>query len=183
MEVKVKRLVKSLNALVLSSFLYADCSVDYPIMYVIAKNEKHANRNVGYPYLISFNSEKDASRARQELKLNWLDKRTVDCSDLETCKSNLLEINSMKITNLDLGAYQINQKSFNFEDADEYFVLKNSYENACDIVYSHYLETKKWDWQTIARYHSKTEKFNRIYAVNLEEKYTNLVTTQNKKGK
>ncbi|MFA6195347.1 MAG: hypothetical protein WC656_01730 [Sulfurimonas sp.] len=170
----MNKLAKSFSILALSTSLFADCQVDYAIMYTIAKNERHANRNIGYPYLISFNSEKDANRARQELELNWLDKRTVDCGEAAACKSDLSDINAISITNLDLGAYQINQKSFNFEDADEYFVLKNSYENACGIVYAHYEETKEWTWRTIARYHSKTEKYNRIYAMNLAKNYSKM---------
>ncbi len=168
------RFFKLFYFLFLSTLLYSDCLIDYSVMYVIAKNEKHSQRDVGYPYLISFNNKEDAGRARSELKLNWLDSRTVDCGGLLTCKSNLLSINAMRIKNLDLGAYQINQKSFNFRDADEFFVLKKSYENACSIVYLHYVETKKWNWQTIARYHSKTGSLNQAYAMNLEEKYSRL---------
>lgn len=177
----MKKLAKNLSILAFSTILYADCTVDYSVMYVIAKNERHALKDVGYPYLISFNNQDDANKARKELNLNWLDKRTVDCGELSTCKSNLLNLNLIKITNLDLGAYQINQNFNNFENANEYFVLKKSYEKACDIVYRHYQETKKWDWQTIARYHSKTQKYNHIYAANLEEKYANLTQIKVKK--
>ena len=134
----MKILFQSFSLVVLSALLYADCPIDYSVMYVLAGNEKHITKDIGYPYLISFNNTKDAEKARDKLALNWLDGRTVDCTDLTICKSNLKEINSLMVTNLDLGAFQINQDCFNFENTDQYFVLKKSYEKACNIVYSHY---------------------------------------------
>ncbi len=166
------------SVLFLSKSLLAECLVDYSVMYVLAKNERHTSKDIGYPYLISFNNQKDALKAKNTLELNWLDSRTVDCKSLENCQVKLSNINSMQITNLDLGGYQINQSSFSFSDKTEYFNLKKSYENACNIVYAHYLETNEWSWKTIARYHSKTPKLNKPYAMNLEKKYANLIQTQ-----
>lgn len=170
--------IAMLSFLFLVKPIGAECLVDYSIMYVLAKNERHTSKDIGYPYLISFNNKEDALKAKNTLKLNWLDNRTVDCKSLENCQSNLSSINSMQITNLDLGGYQINQNSFNYSDKTEYFNLKKSYENACNIVYAHYLETDEWSWKTIARYHSKTPKLNKPYAMNLEKKYANLIQTQ-----
>ena len=178
----MKVLVKSFSILALFSALNADCLVDYKIMYALADCENHKNRDIGYPYLISFNNKKDAIRVKKKLKLNWLDSRSVDCRNLSTCKRNLKDINSMKITNLDLGAYQINQDIFSYKDKDNYFVLKQSYKNACDIVYKHYRETKEWTWETIARYHSKTPKYNKIYADNLKKNYLKILKKQRKKN-
>jgi len=164
----------SLIILFASSLLLAECKVDYSVMYSIANCEKHGKREVGYPYLISFNSKKEAKKAKQVLKLNWLDSRSVDCLSLNKCKENLESLEKLGIKNLDLGAYQINKYWFDYKDYDEYFVLVKSYENACTKVYQNYKDTKVWSWETIARYHSKTPKFNKKYASCLQKKYSSL---------
>lgn len=178
----MNKAVKSFSIiLLLASSLKAECLVDYSVMYLIANNEMHKERDVGYPYLISFNSPKDAQLAKESIKdLHWLDKRSVDCKSPSECKKNLESINLLGINNLDLGGYQINQKWYNYSDSSEYFNLKKSYENACNILYSHFEETGVWNWQTIARYHSKTPKYNTRYAERLRTLYQKL---QNKGDK
>ena len=79
----MKKHIAKFGMLFLTISLNADCLVDYSIMYVLAGNERHKTRNIGYPYLISFNNAGDAKKVRGELKLNWLDKRTVDCKEFK----------------------------------------------------------------------------------------------------
>jgi len=155
----------------LATFSNAECLIDYSVLYAVASCERHIKRDVGYPYLISFNNKSDVNKAKKNLTLNWMDNRTVDCKSRDNCKKKLKTLNDLNINNLDLGGYQICQRSFNYKDYDEYFTLKKSYQNACGIIYSHYKETKKWSWQTIARYHSKTPKLNRSYSECLKRKY------------
>jgi hypothetical protein len=156
------------------------CAVDYSVMFTIAQNERHPKKDIGYPYLISFNNKDDAIKAKNTLKLQseWLDARTIDCKSLSGCKSTLAEINNLFIGNLDLGAFQINQKAFNYSDSSEYFNLKKSYKNACAIVYQHYRDTGKWDWGTIARYHSKTPVYNQAYKRRLVSNYEKIKTEE-----
>ncbi|MBW6487553.1 hypothetical protein [Sulfurimonas sp.] len=159
-------------SLLLASMLQAECLVDYSVMYLIAKNEMHEKRDIGYPYLISFNNPNDSKKAKEKISdLNWLDGRTVDCKGIDICENTLASINLLDIYNLDLGAYQINQKWYFFKDKNEYFNLEKSYNNACRIVYGHYEETGTWDWKTIARYHSKTPEHNKQYAERLKASY------------
>jgi len=158
--------------LILASSLYANCKVDYSVLYAIASNERSLSRDIGYPYLISFNISKEAIKIKKTLpKLVWIDNRTIDCQTEDKCKKLLYKLNKMEIKNLDLGAFQINQNHFTYEDFSNYFNLKKSYQNACNIIYGHYKETGVWDWKTIARYHSKTPKINARYASRLQNKY------------
>lgn len=164
--------------ILLISALSADCKVDYSIMYVIAQSEKHLNRDVGYPFLISFNDSKDAKKIKKTTSFDWLDTRTIDCHNQEQCEIELQIINQEKIANLDLGAYQINHRWFKYNDKSKYFNLKKSYEQACQIVYSHYSKDKEWNWERIARYHSKTSKYNKRYARVLQNNYSKLITNR-----
>lgn len=161
-------------ALLLTSILQAECLVDYSVMYLVANQEMHKKRDIGYPYLISFNNPEDAKKTKNKLDLSWIDERTIDCKDLDRCEESLKLINNLEINNLDLGAYQINQKWYSFENKNEYFNLEKSYNNACKIIYGHYKETGVWDWNTIARYHSKTPQYNEKYAENLKTLYIKL---------
>lgn len=155
-----------------------ECIVDYSVMYVVAQNERHSKRDIGYPYLISFNSQNDVAVAKKSAKLNWLDNRTVDCRSTEQCKEDLRKINSLSIENLDLGAFQINQRWFGYEDKEEYFNLRKSYKNACNILLEHYKQTGEWSWKTIARYHSKTQKHNNMYKDRLVNNFKNIKTEE-----
>lgn len=172
----MNKLVKNASfALLLTSSLQAECLVDYSVMYLIANQEMHIKKDIGYPYLISFNESKDSKLAKKKLKeLDWLDARTLDCKNSNECVRTLVSINAIGVKNLDLGAYQINQKWYSYKNLSEYFNLKKSYHNACKIVYSHYKETGVWSWKTIARYHSKTPKHNARYAKGLETLYIKL---------
>lgn len=149
-------------------------------MYTIATAERQKNRSVGYPYLISFNNRKDVKKAKKNIKLNWLDNRTVDCSSLDNCKKKLSAINKLEINNLDLGAFQHNQRCFNYKDKDNYFVLKKNYEKTKEILCNLYKENKEWDWNIVAKYHSRTPSINMNYAQNLRRIYANLIKRKNR---
>jgi len=164
----------------LSTQLYSDCKVDYALMYTIATAERQKNKDIGYPYLISFNNRQDAKKAKKHIQLNWLNSRTVDCSNLDNCKRKLSLINNLGINNLDLGAFQHNQKWFNYKNKENYFVLINNYNKTKKILCDLYHENKRWDWNTIAKYHSRTPSLNKEYAKNLKKIYANLIKRKNK---
>lgn len=54
----LKKVLVSLVVIFLSNNLYSQtqnvssCNLSHKIIYGIAKNERHAKRNIGYPYLI-----------------------------------------------------------------------------------------------------------------------------------
>jgi hypothetical protein len=138
------------------------CKVDDRIMFAIAKIEKHRTTPVGYPFLISINAKKDQKTARKipSIKKYFLDSRTLDCGSKTECVSVLEKLNQHGITNLDCGAYQINYKYWSMRKP-EYFDIQKSYFKACEIVMSH--NRTKWSWENIAKYHSKTKKYNEKY--------------------
>ena len=143
------------------SLLAVTCSVDEKIMYSIAEVEKHPKKPVGYQYLISFNNKEDASFAMNIFPYLFLDNRTVDCLDSYTCADVLYTLYNYNIKNLDCGAFQINTKYHNMDRYEDYFDLKKSYKKACTIVEGHI--KNKLSWENIAKYHSKTKKYNEAY--------------------
>ena len=136
------------------------CNVDDRIMFSIAEIEKHTNRMVGYPYLISFNSKKDIAKLDANIKKFFIDSRTLDCQDINTCQSLLSILVKNNITNLDCGAYQINYKFWKIPITD-YFDTKKSYIKACSIIESH--NKLNWSWSNVANYHSGTPHLNSKY--------------------
>ena len=141
------------------SYIFA-CNVDDRIMFSIAEIEKHKDRVVGYPYLISFNSRKDIDKLNIDIKKYFIDSRTIDCQNVDTCKYILSILILNNIKNLDCGAFQINYKFWKIPNTD-YFDIKKSYAKACSIVESH--NKLKWSWNNIANYHSGTPHLNRKY--------------------
>lgn len=147
--------------MLLSSFIFAnECSIDDKVMFAIAENERSKYKPIGYPYLISLNNSSDKDKLGESLKKYMLDGRTIDCKYSELCIKILDLLIKNKITNLDLGAYQINYIFYKIP-LNEYFDISKSYLKACKIVKKH---TKKdMSWKNIAKYHSGTPEFNKIY--------------------
>lgn len=139
------------------------CKVSPVILEAIAKVERHAKRPPGYPFLISFNNEQEAKVVQDIIgKEVFLDWRTIDCKNSEICiKISEYVIHTLSIQNMDLGAYQINFKHHKMP-LKNYFSFEDSYFKAC-----HFLETlinqHGYTWETIARYHSATPKYNYAY--------------------
>jgi len=146
-----------------NNFTYKyDCSIDHSIMSVIASVERHNKREVGYPYLISFNNSFDADEIREFIPdLKWLDNRTIDCINSESCVELFVTLKELHITNIDSGAYQINYKWHKYND-ETYFNLKKSYIAACSII-THNIEVYGYSWDSIARYHSYTKSLREKY--------------------
>ena len=154
-----------LSIVLFVSVAFADdfvCKVDDRIMFAIAKIEKHRLTPVGYPYLISINTKTDQKSAKKipGIKKYFLDSRTLDCNSKSECVSVLEKLNQHGIVNLDCGAYQINYKYWSMKK-QEYFDVQKSYTKACEIIMYH--NKLRWTWENIAKYHSKTRKYNERY--------------------
>jgi hypothetical protein len=147
---------------IISLIAKEECSLDYSIMHSIQKIERHSKCKVGYPYLISFNSPEDVSLAKKKFNLNWLDDRSVNCEELIKCETILKKLTKAKIDNLDLGAYQINYK-FHKMKFNNYFNNNKSYIKACKIL-EELIQRYGISADTIARYHSSTNKYKNAYA-------------------
>lgn len=164
----LKKALLSLVALILSNSLYAECGISHKIMYGIAKVEHHAKRDVGYPYIISFNNPselKDIKKLLSGVGLLILDDRSIDCKNQALCINTTQLLINSKITNLDLGAFQVNYES-NVAPLNIYFDLSESYSYACNLVTQH-IKKNGFTWESIANYHSKTKSLNTKYKNNL----------------
>lgn len=138
------------------------CQISYRVLYAIAKTEGHPKKEVGYPYLISFNNSQDMkSLSKIELDYEELDSRTIDCKNLKSCVLIFQELKKNSITNLDLGAFQINPTYHLYADT-HYFKLKDSLLAACEIITK--IKNKfGWSWDSLAKYHSYSKERNLQY--------------------
>lgn len=158
--------------LIYALILEADskCSIDYSILYSIKQIERHPKRDIGYQYLISFNSNRDKRLAKSKLKLNWIDSRSVDCLDIINCESTLKKIIDIGVDNLDLGPFQINYKYHKMNLVD-YFSSKASMQRACAILEG-LIKRYGMSADTIARYHSSTPIYKNRYEDKLFKYFT-----------
>lgn len=161
--------------LLLSNFLYANtekqtCSIDKNVIYSILMNEGLKKR-IGYEYIISFNNSSDVKVLKETaLKSLFIDNRTIDCKNEKLCSYILYELTKAKITNLDLGAFQINYGLHNLSKLSDYFDINKSYVFACDYIEK---MVKKYgdNFRAYASYHSQTPKFNEKYQKRLKINY------------
>lgn len=162
------------------------CLLSHESMVLIAKTEKHPKRRLGYPYLISFNIDKQASRVYKRYKELFIPNkgvdRSIDCKSEEICVAILDDLIKRGITNLDLGPYQVNYKVHKkgFTDyykrrhapmsKEEFFRIPESYEYACSYAYN-FVERWGDSFKSLAMYHSKTPKHRNKYAKRMYDEY------------
>lgn len=146
-----------------------NCDLNYSIIELIANAERSVKREIGYPYLISFNEKINYGNYIHNKKYKRIDSRTLDCLELQNCVNILEQLVEQKITNIDLGAFQHNY-IFHKYPLYDYFILENSYNRTCTIL-KNLIKRHGYSWQTIARYHSSTPKYN--------EKYKNILVRIN----
>ena len=171
-EMEMKKLILML-VFGISLCVAEECKLSHESMLLIAKVEKHPKRKLGYPYLISFNKEKDAIRAQKKYKQLFIPNRgvdrTIDCQNEEMCRMILADLIKDKITNLDLGAFQINYIYHKMKDY-EYFRVAESYEYACSYAQS-FVSKYGSTFKALAMYHSKTPKHRNKYAKRMYDEY------------
>lgn len=146
------------------SLLASVCNIDNALLSAIEMQERHAYKEVGYPYLISFNNKSEAKKLKktfEQLKGEWLDNRTFDCKESQNCIKITKALVTNGYKNLDLGHLQFCYTHHTFE-ISEYFDPKRSKQRACKYLYS--LKNQfGWSWKTVARYHSSTPELNSNY--------------------
>lgn len=153
--------------------LFGNCKIDNNLMLSILLNEKHYAKEPGYEYLISFNNPADAKVFKVTYEDLFLDARTLDCKNLDTCLSVLNHLLKNSVTNIDLGAYQLNYRYQRLNNSD-YFKIGQSYHKACSYV-EQMISEVGYSWRGVAAYHSKTEKYNKVYRQNLIATYKAIV--------
>ncbi|WP_323585398.1 lysozyme family protein [Aliarcobacter butzleri] len=169
------KLILFLLIVISTSYSKDVCKIDNKIMYSILIKESYSRKDAGYPYIISFNNESDQSLIKKT-KLNsyMLNSRNLDCKNKELCEKILKSLVKHKITNLDLGPYQIHFDShYKNVPLTTFFDLQKSYLFACNYVKSK-IDKYGFNWFAIASYHSETPKFNYIYQKELKPIYKDL---------
>jgi hypothetical protein len=148
-----------------------ECTVDKNIIYSILLNEGLTNR-AGYEYIISFNNKDEAKSVKEivAIKPFFINNRTLDCRNKELCSYILYQLSKANITNLDLGAFQINYKIHNLKTLNDYFNIDKSYKFACSHIES-CIKQYGNSWYSYACYHSRTPKYNKIYREKLKINY------------
>lgn len=147
------------------------CNVEYEVLYQIASNERHPARAIGYPYLINFNNTEEMKNISSlfDGQYEMLDKRTVDCKNINTCVAIYEDLKGKEINNIDLGAFSINPKYHSVSSPKVFFELKDSMIKVCSIL-EELNERYGWGWKTIGRYHSGTPKFNIAYTEKIKHR-------------
>ena len=158
--------------LLLPLFVFAkECVIDYKMLYAIAVNEHHKKRDVGYPYLISFNRQTDRFKLRPEHKAWMLDTRTLDCHSQGECSKIASYLISKGVKNMDLGPFQIcylyHGKKMPLRS---FFDLKDSFVYAKEFA-KRLVKEHGCTWEALARYHSATKTHNIKYARRLRHAY------------
>lgn len=147
------------------------CQITYKMLYVIAKNERHPKREVGYPYLISFNNINDSRHLNPGDKKMMLDKRTMDCKSSSHCSYVASYLIKKGVKNMDIGPFQICYRFHNDKlQLEQFFSLRDSFMFAKKFSEQN---TKKHGctWKALARYHSATPVYNKKYAKGLRDGY------------
>lgn len=154
---------------------FENCRVKYDVLYTIASVESHPKRAVGYPFIISFNNKAEMQKIQEAgvlrgLMYEKLDNRSLDCKDLKTCSTLLQTLLSHKITNLDLGAFQLNYRFVRLQQ-EEYFLIESSMREACRILMELNQRYGDWNMEILAKYHSYRPKYNKKYQKLLLQHY------------
>lgn len=142
------------------------CTVAYEVMYQIALNEHHPKRKVGYPFIIAFNKGMKVIAPEGTI---LLDSRTIDCKNQDLCVSTTRFLVENNITNLDLGAFQINYKQHPQQNLDKYFDLNWSYAYACSYI-EKLTARFGWSWKTLGMYHNMKDEFNKPYVEKIQKR-------------
>lgn len=106
------------------------------------------------------------------------DKMLIDCLSKENCTAIAGILIENKISNLDLGLFQVNYQSYP-DKFEKYFDVDSSYQKACSVIVDKINIKKKWDWDVFAGYHSFTKEFNDIYKKKLKENFKSLLVAKN----
>jgi hypothetical protein len=164
--------VKKIFLLIFPFVLFGgDCVVNYKMLYAIAQNERHKKRDIGYPYLISFNHKNDRFKLKTEHRKWMLDNRTLDCRSQKLCTEVASYLLAQGVRNMDMGPFQICYKFHGKKmPLENFFKLNESFAFAKDYTRK-LVDRYGCTWEALARYHSGTKKLNLRYARGLKNAY------------
>lgn len=162
--------------------LFEKCIIPETVMSAILLTEREVRREIGYPFIIRINKEKDLEQSdslAKELKLTKVSKHVIDCLDYKRCFSMTKKLIDNDIKNIDIGPYQINYfyHPDKIENIPQYFNLETAYYKACKFQ-EKLVKKYGWSWETVARYHSGTKELNEKYQKTLKYHYIRLENSQ-----
>jgi hypothetical protein len=145
------------------------CILDKQLEVALLKTEGASSKRLGYPYIIAFNNKSEAVKVRSGLPSIFLNWRVVDCKSESYCIQLTQALIGNGITNLDLGAFQLNYK-FHPGKLSTFFNYEKSRDKACKFMYS-LSKQEGWSWKSIAMYHSRTQSHNEKYQTILKKHF------------
>lgn len=146
------------------------CSVKDRVILAVLEAESHPKKGIGYEYLISFNNSDEAAFVKKYLPKYFIDNRTIDCKNLETCALVAKKLLHAGYTNLDMGAFQINSYWHKKDKVEDYFNYEKSYKFACGYL-EKMIDKHGYNWYAIAGYNSQTISKNVNYQKKLIDNY------------
>lgn len=147
---------------------------------ILLKTIKITENETLYPYYIRTNQSSTIETfykiAKKYKYKKTEDNMLIDCINIDNCIKITNELLNNKITNLDLGLFQINYESYKYP-LYSYFNEDKSYINTCQIIKEKIKMNKgKWSWEVLASYHSMTPHLNKKYKEKLIKNYIKLLT-------
>ncbi|MDD5373295.1 MAG: transglycosylase SLT domain-containing protein [Sulfurimonas sp.] len=145
------------------------CSLKEPVVLAVLEAESHPKKELGYQYLISFNNKEEARLVKKYLPKYFIDSRTMDCENIETCALLTKKLFESGFYNLDLGAFQINSYHHKYP-IEDYFNYEKSYKTACGYL-EKMIGKYGYNWFAIASYNSQSVLNNVKYQHKLIDNY------------
>lgn len=145
-----------------------------PVPHNLIEAIKLTENAEAYPYYIRTN-DKNLNKFYSVVGTNKYKKTSdpmlINCLNEFNCVYITYNLINNGITNIDLGLFQINYNSYP-RNIFHYFNEEQAYMNACGVVVDKIRNTRKWNWETLANYHSATPSLNLIYKNKLIQNYT-----------
>lgn len=146
------------------------CSIRDTVVLAVLEAESHPKKGIGYQYLISFNDKREAKLVKDHLPNFFIDNRTIDCQNMETCTLLTKKLFEAGFKNLDIGAFQINSYFHKRDNIEDYFNYEKSYKAACGYL-EKMVDKHGYNWFAIASYNSQTLSNNVVYQRRLINNY------------
>jgi hypothetical protein len=167
--------MKFIIFIILQLELFAQCIVPNILLETVKLTENETS----YTYLIRTNDTTTLNKfytIAEKFKFNMTkDAMVIDCMNNENCIEITNALVKSNITNLDLGLFQINFKSFPYS-INIFFDEKLSYLGACNVIHEKIRIAKNsWSWEVLASYHSRNPDLNKKYKEKLISNYNKLV--------
>lgn len=167
--------MKFIIFIILQLELFAQCIVPN----ILLETVKLTENEISYTYLIRTNDTTTLKKfytIAEKFKFNMTkDPMVIDCIDNQNCIEITRAFVKNDITDLDLGLFQINYKSYPYS-LNTYFDEQLSYFAACNVIHEKIRIAKNiWSWEVLASYYSRTPDLNKKYKEKLISNYKKLV--------